>query len=114
MDFSRSRLTKELVEVSKAKDKDILLQLEGDDLHKWIGYIKGPPDSAYKEGWFKLKFDVGANYPQNPPKVKFITRVYHPNVHFETGEICLEVLKPGHWTAQWTLESVTRAIVSLL
>jgi len=82
MDFSRSRLTKELVEVSKAKDKDILLQLEGDDLHKWIGHIKGPPDSPYSEGWFKLKFEVGANYPQNPPKVKFVTRVYHPNVHF--------------------------------
>ena len=82
MDFSRSRLTKELVEVSKGKDKDILLQLEGDDLHKWVGLIRGPPDSPYSEGWFKLKFDVGANYPQNPPKVKFMTRVYHPNVHF--------------------------------
>lgn len=63
MDFARSRLTKELVEVSRAKDKDILLQLEGDDLHKWIGYIRGPPDSPYKEGWFKLKYEIGANYP---------------------------------------------------
>ncbi len=114
MDFARSRLTKELIEVCKAKDKDILMQTENDDLYKWIGYIKGPPDSPYREGWFKLKYDVGANYPQNPPKVKFLTRVFHPNVHFESGEICLEVLKPGHWTAQWTLESVTRAIVNLL
>jgi ubiquitin-protein ligase len=63
MDFARSRLTKELVEVSRAKDKDILLQLEADDLHKWIGYIRGPPDSPYKEGWFKLKYEIGANYP---------------------------------------------------
>ncbi len=99
MDFARSRLSKELVEVSKGKDKDILMQLEGDDLYKWIGYIKGPPDSAYSDGWFKLKYEVGANYPQNPPKIKFVTRVFHPNVHFETGEICLEVLKPGHWSA---------------
>ena len=35
-------------------------------------------------------------------------------MHFETGEICLEVLKPEHWNAQWTLESVSRAIVNLL
>ena len=40
--------------------------------------------------------------------------MFHPNVHFETGEICLEVLKPEHWNVQWTLESVTRAIVNLL
>ena len=35
-------------------------------------------------------------------------------MHFETGEICLEVLKQDHWNVQWTLESVTRAIVNLL
>ena len=65
----------------------------GEDMFKWTGYIKGPPDSPFSDGWFKLKFDVSANYPQSPPAVKFLTRVFHPNVHFETGEICLEVLK---------------------
>ena len=83
-------------------------------MFKWTGYIKGPPDSPFSDGWFKLKFDVSANYPQSPPAVKFLTRVFHPNVHFETGEICLEVLKAEHWNVQWTLESVTRAIVNLL
>ena len=34
-------------------------------------------------------------------------------MHFETGEICLEVLK-AEWNAMWTLESVARAIVNLL
>ena len=43
-----------------------------------------------------------------------MTRVFHPNVHFETGEICLEVLRAEHWNAMWTLESVARAIVNLL
>ena len=73
--------------------------MDGDSLFKWTGYIRGPPDSPYEDGWFKLRYDIGANYPQNPPKIKFATRVYHPNVHFETGEICLEVLKVGHWSA---------------
>ena len=93
MDFSRNRLTKELVEISKSTDRDILLTTDGDNLYKWTGYIRGPPDSPFSTGWFKLRFEIGANYPQNPPKVKFLTRVFHPNVHFETGEICLEVLK---------------------
>ena len=83
-------------------------------MFRWTGYIRGPPDSPFYEGWFKLKFEVSPNYPQSPPTVKFLTRVFHPNVHFETGEICLEVLKQDHWNVQWTLESVTRAIVNLL
>jgi peroxin-4 len=114
MDIASRRLSKELVEVSKSKDNDILLQTTGDSLFNWIGYIKGPPDSAFEKGWFKLEYTIGANYPANPPKVKFLTRVFHPNIHFEKGEICLEVLKQGTWNPQWTLESVTRAIVNLL
>jgi hypothetical protein len=33
MDIARSRLTKELIEISKAKDKDILLQTVNDNLY---------------------------------------------------------------------------------
>ena len=63
MDLARRRLSKELLDISKSKELDILLRTDGDDLYKWTGYIKGPPDSPYQDGWFKLKFEVGANYP---------------------------------------------------
>ena len=113
--MARKRLTKEQIAIARSKERDIILvPTNEDDIFKWTAYVKGPPDSPFNEGWFKLKFDVNQNYPQSPPAVKFLTRVFHPNVHFETGEICLEVLRPEHWNVQWTLESVTRAIVNLL
>ncbi len=37
----------------------------------------------------------------------------HPNVHFKSGEICLDVLKDA-WTPIWTLESTCRAVIALL
>ena len=43
-----------------------------------------------------------------------ITKCYHPNIHFESGEICLDILKPQNYTPAWTLESLCRAIVNLL
>ena len=57
--MSRNRLNKELVEASKFKDKDILLQPVNDNLYQWVGYIKGPPDTPYSDGWFKLDFKIG-------------------------------------------------------
>ena len=114
MDLSRKRLAKEQIAIARSPDRDIVLVANEDDIYRWTGYLRGPPDTAFAEGWFKLKFEVSQNYPQAPPVVKFLTRVFHPNVHFETGEICLEVLKPEHWNVQWTLESVSRAIVNLL
>ena len=43
-----------------------------------------------------------------------ITKCYHPNIHFQTGEICLDILKPQNYSPVWTLESLSRAIVNLL
>ena len=59
MDLARKRLTKELIAISRSKDRDIILEPTGEDeMFKWTGYVKGPPDSPFSDGWFKLKFDI--------------------------------------------------------
>ena len=63
MNTTSKRLSKELVEASKSQDRDILIQTDGDSLHKWVGYIRGPPDSPFEKGWFKLEYVIGVNYP---------------------------------------------------
>ena len=51
-------------------------------------------------------------YPFTPPKLKFITKIYHPNIDTE-GNICLDILK-NHWSASLTLEKVLYSLSSLL
>ena len=91
-----------------------MLMPVNDNLFHWHGYVRGPPDTPYQAGWFKLNFQVEQNYPISPPKVKFMTKIFHPNIHFDSGEICLDVLKAQYWTPAWTLESLCRAVVNLL
>ena len=43
----------------------------------------------------------------------FLTKIFHPNVQFDSGELCLDILKK-EWTPAWTLQSVCRAVVALL
>lgn len=45
--------------------------------------------------------------------MNFVTKIFHPNIHFETGEICIEFLK-DQWSPMWTLEAICRAISVLL
>ena len=75
----------------------------------WSAFITGPPDTPYAGGKFELRIQVPKTYPHTAPKVKFVTKVCHPNVKFSDGEICLDVLK-DQWTPVWTLESVVRAV----
>ena len=43
-------------------------------------------------GKFKLELFLTEDYPMVPPKIRFLTKIYHPNVD-RLGRICLDVLK---------------------
>ncbi|CAD6445896.1 54bb7bce-826b-408a-8b3d-11073bda4045-CDS [Sclerotinia trifoliorum] len=56
-----------------------------------------PPSLGYLNGRWLLSISLPSNYPIGAPKIKFVTRICHPNVKWETGEICLDVLG-DKWT----------------
>jgi len=53
-----------------------------------------PPDSAYSTGTFVLYIDMEEDYPAFPPKCRFITPIYHPNIN-RHGKVCHSILDRG-------------------
>jgi hypothetical protein len=52
-----------------------------------------------------------------PPRVRFVTPVYHPNIDSASGSICLSILKmapSGDWLPSLNIGSVLMSIRSLL
>jgi len=108
------RLRKELQVLRKSgDDSDIVLHVLPDNLLKWKAWIKGPADSCYEGGVFQLDIRCGVDYPLAPPSIKFVTKIFHPNVHFRTGDICLDILKK-EWSPAWGLQAACRAVLALL
>mmetsp|Transcript_58039 Transcript_58039/g.184437 ORF Transcript_58039/g.184437 Transcript_58039/m.184437 type:complete len:155 (-) Transcript_58039:191-655(-) len=112
---SRARLFKELKEVQRDshKETEIVLYPDESNIFKWTAFIKGPADTPYEGGTFQLDIIVPEAYPLVPPAIRYVTKIFHPNVHYKTGEICLDILKMA-WSPAWTLQSVCRATVALL
>ncbi|CAE7033114.1 PEX4 [Symbiodinium sp. CCMP2456] len=111
--MARNRLNKEWQEVRRNPDPDISLELAGDSFEQWHATIKGPQDSPYEGGHFKLDIVCTANYPYAAPQVSFATKIFHPNVNYNTGELCLDIVKTD-WSPAWTLQYVCRAVIALL
>ena len=115
MSLAPTRLNKELKDYQKqTEDSNIKLYLvDNENIYKWQAKIKGPPDTAYAGCQFIIDINVPEDYPIYPPKCKFVTKIFHPNIDMNNGDICFELLK-DKWSPQWSLESVCIAIFNLL
>ena len=90
-----------------AEDENIML------LH---AQIQGPNDSPYVEGLFQLSITVPDKYPFEPPSVRFVTPIYHPNIDSD-GRICLDTLKMqphGSWSPSINLNTLLLTIRVLM
>ena len=65
---------------------------EADKVDRLEADIMGPGDTPYQGGVFRLEILIPDRYPFEPPKMRFTTKIYHPNVD-EGGRICLDILK---------------------
>jgi ubiquitin-protein ligase len=77
-----------------------------------IVFMKGPKDTPFEDGIFKLSIYLPEDYPFKAPKIKFITKMYHPNIS-EEGTICIDILK-DQWSSALRLNTVILSISSLL
>ena len=55
------------------------------DIYNWIITLIGAKDSPYADGIFFLELLFPQEYPREPPRISFLTPIYHPNVNANNG-----------------------------
>jgi len=96
-----------------------------DNIFEWEVAIFGPPGTLYEGGYFKAHMKFPADYPYSPPTVRFISKMWHPNV-YENGEVCISILHPPvddpqsgelpseRWNPTQNVRTILLSVISLL
>lgn len=133
------RIQKEIKETASDIHSKVFIEIgENGDVDNLEGTFLGPPDTPYEGGTFCISITIPTDYPFRPPKMKFKTRIWHPNVSSQTvclflgcskqpssqdsrdladlafqGAICLDTLS-SNWSPVLTIKSALISIQGLL
>lgn len=107
------RIAKEYADLQNNPIDNVEMEPDENNVLHWTGFINGPAESIYQGGRFKIEATFPLEYPFKAPTIKFITRIYHPNINHE-GSLCVGILKADAWKPSVRIEHVLRTIVNLL
>ena len=112
-----NRVAKELRECQKDTTGGITVAEQADVqagcMAHWSGTIKGPVSSPYEGGTFSIDIMLPKEYPFVPPKMKFSTKIWHPNISSQSGAICLDILK-NEWSPALTVRTALISLQALM
>jgi ubiquitin-conjugating enzyme E2 N len=109
-------LTRRIMKETERLEKDPVPGLSAkpheDNLRYFDVRLEGPSETPYEGGTFKLELFLPDGYPMVPPKVRFLTKIYHPNID-KVGRICLDILK-DKWSPALQIRHVLLSIGALM
>lgn len=118
-------LQMELKSLQATPVEGFTVQCDEQNVFKWTVAIFGPPGTLYQGGYFKAAIKFPTNYPYAPPNLRFLSKVWHPNV-YENGELCISILHPPvedphsgelaceRWNPTQNVRTVLLSVISLL
>lgn len=107
------RLQSDLKAISQSPPEGVSASPSSEDnLFVWSASIFGPDDTPWEGGIFSLRITFGESYPEKPPRVRFTSEMFHPNVYSD-GTLCLDIIQEA-WSPCHNVCTILTSIQSLL
>lgn len=121
-------LNKQLTELLRKPNEHFSVGLVDDsNLFLWDVLIVGPRDTLYEGGLYRAQLHFPYSYPEMPPKMIFLSQMWHPNIN-ASGRVCISILHPPssrpltesyelpseQWSVVQSVETIIMSVISLL
>lgn len=71
---------------------DYEVSLINDSMQEFYVRFRGPEETAFKGGLWKIHVELPDQYPYKSPSIGFMNRIFHPNIDELSGSVCLDVI----------------------
>ncbi|MCO5558459.1 hypothetical protein L7F22_012042 [Adiantum nelumboides] len=93
------------MDVMKLMMSDYKVEMASDAITEFFVEFRGPKDSPYQSGVWKIRVELPDAYPYKSPSIGFVNKIYHPNVDEMSGSVCLDVINQT-WSPMFDLLNV--------
>jgi len=119
-----ARLQKELKDLNKNPIEGFKVELlDENNLFEWQVWMAGAPGTVWDGGIFRALLKFPEDYPNSPPKMKFLSDFWHPNI-YPDGTVCISILHTPDpmnpeekaeetWRPILTVESILVSVTSM-
>lgn len=104
---------RKLGDLKKLFESGLQVEVDIDDANTVYVMIEGPAETPYEGGNYWLRMMITKDYPFKSPSVIFLTPIFHPNIEFQSGSICLDAINE-QWTPVFNFERIFTIMIPQL
>ncbi|KAM0879342.1 hypothetical protein ACQ4PT_034315 [Festuca glaucescens] len=93
------------MDLMKLMMSDYKVEMVNDGMQEFFVEFRGPNESLYQGGVWKVRVELPDAYPYRSPSIGFVNKIYHPNVDELSGSVCLDVINQT-WSPMFDLVNV--------
>ncbi|KAK6123301.1 hypothetical protein DH2020_019442 [Rehmannia glutinosa] len=105
---ARKRLMRDFKRLQQDPPAGISGAPQDNNITLWNAVIFGVMDALIVTGTFKLTLQFTEDYPNKAPTVRFVSRMFHPNIYAD-GSICLDILQ-NQWSPIYDVAAILTSI----
>ncbi|KAF2670441.1 hypothetical protein BT63DRAFT_424384 [Microthyrium microscopicum] len=84
---------------------DYEVTLVNDNRQEFYVKFKGPTETPFTGGVWKIHVEIPDQYPYRSPSIGFLNKIFHPNIDEHSGSVCLDVINQT-WSPMYDMVNI--------